>query len=128
MAKASIWAEVKELEAKGERPVIRLPPAAKVVDRRPPGRPRVRPHGAHQHWNWKMKTPAGVAMRCRNHGCANRIPARVEDLTCSESCKEELRRYCEVTLSVLNGETRARDYPPDLRGTKNSQVKRKKAA
>jgi len=126
MSRASIWAEVERLEQEGQRPVIKLPPSARVIVRRPPGRPRVRPLGAHQHYNWIMKTATGCAMRCRNPGCDKRLGAKQEALTCSPACEEQLRRYCEITLDVLNGRMRPRDYPPDLRSQKNSVIRRRR--
>ena len=123
----NVWAEVEEIAKRGERPVIKLTKGQRVIERRPPGRPRTKPLNAHDHYNWAMKTPAGIAMRCRNHGCHKKLKSRQESLTCSESCRLQLERYCEETLAVLRGEKRARDYPPDLRGQKNS-VQRKRAA
>lgn len=127
MARSSLWSEVEALVEKGERPIIKLSKGQKVIERRPPGRPRTKPLNAHDHYNWKMKTPAGVAMRCRNHGCQRKLPSKTEALTCSKACELELTRYCEETLAVIRGEKRARDYPPDLRGQKNSMARRKAA-
>ena len=127
MARASLWSEVDELLEKGERPVIRLTKGQQVIVKRPPGRPRTKPHGAHEHYNWRMKTPAGIAMRCRNHGCSKKLKACAESLTCSDACKMQLERYCEITLAALRGEIPARDYPPDLRGQKNSFAKKRAA-
>jgi hypothetical protein len=58
-------------------------------------------------------------MRCRNHACRKRLGSKQEALVCSPACEAELLRYCELTLAVLKGEMRARDYPPDLRRQKD---------
>jgi len=122
-----IWDEVAEVVRRGERPVIKLTKGQRVIERRPVGRPRVKPLNAHEHYTWVMKTPSGIAMRCRNHGCSKKLRSKQHSLTCSPACEEQLRRYCEETLAVLNGEKEAREYPPDLRGQKNSVIKRRAA-
>lgn len=108
--RSELWAEAANVTV--------LSKGQKVIVRRPPGRPRVKPVGAHHHYNWIMKTPTGNVMRCRNHGCDEKLRSKAESLTCSEACRLSLERYCEVTLAVLRGEMRAREYPPDLRAQK----------
>ncbi len=122
--KSTLWSEVEGISGKGEVPVIKLSKGAKVIVRRPPGRPRTKPHGASHYYNWIMKTPSGVAMRCRNPSCDKKLRSNQEDIVCGDACREVLRRYCEVTLEVLDGKIRAREYPPDLRGLKNALRRR----
>ena len=115
MKPSDLWEEVQEIVERGGSPSIVIPRVSKVIARR--GRKRqVKPTGASYWFHWVMKTPCGAGMKCRNHGCARRIRSKVEDIVCSEACRNELRRFCEVTLEVIRGEKRATEYPPDLRG------------
>lgn len=58
-----------------------------------------------------MKSPSGLPLRCRNFGCNKPLRKDVVDICCSPACRELLRRFCEDTLSVLEGREDPTAYP-----------------
>lgn len=108
--RASLWDEVRTLVMRDEVPAIELPAATRIVERRAPGRPRTNPVGD-RYAHWRMKSPSGFPLRCRNSGCSKPLRKDAVDICCSEGCRELLRRFCEDTLSVLDGTTEATSYP-----------------
>lgn len=123
MHRAGLWDEVRELLRRDEDPKIALPAATKIIMRRPPGRPRVNPV-EDRFAHWRLKTPCGLPLRCRNFGCNKVLRKDAVDICCSEPCRDELRRFCEDTLRVLNGEEDARFYAPYWRGDRGPTKRR----
>lgn len=129
-APKDLWDEVRELVAAGKEPVIKIPPGARIVAKvkRAIGRPRVIPIGASRWHRWKMKTPAGHPMRCRNFGCNIHLRSTAEDIVCSPACGAQLREFCETMLDILDKKQPARNLPPHLRSWRLSRLKKKEAA
>ena len=111
MAK-SIWDEVQEIADTGGRPTVTLPRALEVIERHPRGRPRVIPVGAHPDYSARLKTPQGRRMRCRAAGCNKQLPRHTTNIVCSESCAEDLRKFCQACLAVLDGKEPVTSFPP----------------
>ena len=123
-----IWGQVEELLAQGIAPVIELPKAVKVIEtiKRPVGRPRLVPKGEKHRKHGAMQSTSGNQLKCRAKGCNKYISRYKEDSVCCDQCREALIEYCQVTLDVLEGRMRARDYPPQYRPAKLRLVKSKK--
>jgi hypothetical protein len=126
MRRSGIWDEVRALRDKDDVPRVELMPGARIIERRPPGRPRKNPLGD-RFAHWKMKTPSGFPLRCRNFGCNKALRKDDVDICCSEACRGLLRRFCEDTLDVLDGREEPIRYPAywrsDRSGTRSRHAR-----
>lgn len=108
--KPALWDEIKEIVGKASRPPVEVPVSARVTYRIP----RVTAKNENRRLA-AVHVPGGTRMRCRNPGCYRVIRCHQLDIVCSERCRRDLRRYCHMTLAVLEGRMDARDYPVEYR-------------
>lgn len=107
--------ELLKREREKESETIMITPAQRIIMRRPPGRPRLHPLGASRGHGCRWTTASGARMTCRNRGCTRALKKDSPLPVCSPACADELRRYCEIMLSALDGNIGPDDVPPDLR-------------
>lgn len=109
-----VFAEVRKTLGEGRAPVVKIPIGAKVI-RKKSGPPKRLPAGAKKHHFWKMQTPSGFAMRCRNPGCNVQLRRNDETITCSKRCATALLTYCKLVVDILEGRVPAQEFPPHYR-------------
>lgn len=111
MSKKTLWDDVKEIVAKGQHPVIELPPGALVSDpRKRRGRPAYAAYrGSREHY--ALTTPGGNRLTCRNIGCKRELRMDTKTITCCQRCENELRERCTILLAILDGKMPAKDLP-----------------
>jgi hypothetical protein len=99
----SIFDEIDNIVAREGTPLVTLPLACEVVERRPAGRPRLHPVGAKRGHGYALTTPRGSPMRCCARGCQRTLKKNATAIVCSPACGEWLRRECEELLDILHG-------------------------
>ena len=103
MSRKDIFAEAKEHAIAGRAPVIQVEAGHRVITpKRPPGRPRIHPEGT-DHKGYRLCTPSGKRMRCRNPGCQKFLWKDADNIVCGELCREELAHRCRTMLEILEG-------------------------